>query len=50
MDEIDGMSTGDKGGIAELCRIIPKTKVLFILQLLLAFIIFIILSFTINTL
>jgi replication factor C subunit 1 len=26
MDEIDGMSQGDKGGIGELCRIIPKTK------------------------
>jgi hypothetical protein len=27
MDEIDGMSKGDKGGVAELCRMIPTTKV-----------------------
>lgn len=26
LDEIDGMSKGDKGGVAELCRIIPTTK------------------------
>jgi len=26
MDEIDGMSSGDKGGVGELCKIIPKTK------------------------
>jgi len=30
MDEIDGMSSGDKGGVAELCKIIPKTKTPFI--------------------
>lgn len=27
MDEVDGMSIGDKGGNAELCRLIPNAKV-----------------------
>jgi replication factor C subunit 1 len=27
MDEVDGMSAGDRGGIAELIMIIKKTKV-----------------------
>lgn len=27
MDEVDGMSSGDRGGIAELASIIPSSKV-----------------------
>jgi len=27
MDEVDGMSSGDRGGVAELNKIIKKTKV-----------------------
>jgi replication factor C subunit 1 len=27
MDEVDGMSAGDRGGIAQLIQLIKKTKV-----------------------
>eukprot|EP01128_Nolandella_sp_AFSM9_P002287 TRINITY_DN12661_c0_g1_i1.p1 TRINITY_DN12661_c0_g1~~TRINITY_DN12661_c0_g1_i1.p1 ORF type:complete len:851 (-),score=144.39 TRINITY_DN12661_c0_g1_i1:32-2584(-) len=27
MDEVDGMSSGDRGGIAELCSILPSSKI-----------------------
>lgn len=27
MDEVDGMSSGDRGGMAELIQLIKKTKV-----------------------
>jgi len=27
MEEVDGMSTGDRGGNAELCKVIPNTKI-----------------------
>lgn len=27
MDEVDGMSSGDRGGVAELCSIIAGSKV-----------------------
>ena len=27
MDEVDGMSAGDRGGIADLCKLIPKSKI-----------------------
>ena len=28
MDEVDGMSAGDRGGVAELITVIKKTKVM----------------------
>jgi len=30
MDEVDGMSSGDRGGNAELIQMIKKTKVKFL--------------------
>lgn len=32
MDEVDGMSGGDRGGSAELASLIRKTKVIIILS------------------
>ena len=33
MDEVDGMSAGDRGGIAELIQLIKKSKVCAICKL-----------------
>jgi len=33
MDEVDGMSAGDRGGVGALAALIRKTKVMFVFSL-----------------